>query len=162
MWKPIVINGKGGLTKMNSKLYRSGDNRMIAGVAGGLAEYFKIDVSLVRLIWIMMFVWGGWGLIAYLVAWIVIPERRTNAGSSGPEVISPTGPPQSQAKTDGGNGSQASESNGFPTLGIVLIGLGLFLLIKNIFPWPWVKYSWPILLIVIGIWLLVNPQKNHR
>jgi phage shock protein C len=144
-------------------LYRSRDNRMIAGVAGGLAEYFKIDVSLVRLIWIIMFFWGGVGPVAYLIAWVVSPERHVGPTASGPEpeviLSAGTPPPPPQEKSAGDNRPTTGEFNGFPTLGLVLIGLGLFLLIKNIFPWPWIKYSWPTLLIVIGIWLLV--KKKH-
>jgi len=49
---------------------------MLAGVCGGLGEYFGIDSSLVRLGLIFLMVFGGTGLLAYLIAWIVIPEER--------------------------------------------------------------------------------------
>lgn len=56
-------------------LYRSATNRRIAGVAGGIAEYFDIDPTVVRLIWVFsIFIIGG-GILAYLIAWIVIPEK---------------------------------------------------------------------------------------
>ncbi|HBG16517.1 MAG TPA: PspC domain-containing protein, partial [Firmicutes bacterium] len=58
------------------RLYRSDQERMIAGVAGGLAEYFDIDVVLVRLLWVLAFFFGG-GIFAYLIAWIVIPKRKS-------------------------------------------------------------------------------------
>ena len=51
---------------------------MIAGIAGGLAEYFKVDVSLVRLLWVLAFFIGGGGFFAYLVAWIIIPEASAD------------------------------------------------------------------------------------
>ena len=56
------------------RLYRSRQERIIAGVAGGLAEYFEVDVALIRLLWIIAFFMGG-GLFVYLIAWFVIPER---------------------------------------------------------------------------------------
>lgn len=57
------------------KLYRSGSNKVIAGVCGGIAEYFNIDASIIRLIVVLLaFAYGG-GFIAYLIAWLVIPEQ---------------------------------------------------------------------------------------
>ena len=56
------------------RLCRSRDNRMIAGVAGGIAEFFGVDPTLVRLIWALLLLPGGLpGLIAYLVSWAIIP-----------------------------------------------------------------------------------------
>ena len=59
---------------MNKKLRRSLSDRKIGGVCGGIANYFNIDATIVRLIWILAVVFGGVGLIAYLIAWLVIPE----------------------------------------------------------------------------------------
>jgi len=60
---------------MAKKLMRTtGDEKKIAGVCGGLAKYFDIDPVLVRLITVVMAVWGG-GIIAYIVAWIIMPEE---------------------------------------------------------------------------------------
>ncbi|MGN0773685.1 MAG: PspC domain-containing protein [Candidatus Ventricola sp.] len=58
---------------MNRKLYKSKDNRMVEGVCGGLAEYFGIDPTLVRLGWALLCVLGGSGVLAYIIAAIVIP-----------------------------------------------------------------------------------------
>lgn len=57
------------------KLYRSRNNRQLAGVCGGLAEYFNIDVTLIRVLFVVFAVLGGSGLLAYLVLWIVVPEQ---------------------------------------------------------------------------------------
>ena len=54
------------------KLYRSRHDRMICGVCGGIAEYFDLDPSLVRLGWIVLFAMAGSGSIAYIIATIVI------------------------------------------------------------------------------------------
>lgn len=58
---------------MGDRLYRSGQEKMVAGVCGGLAEYFDVDVTLVRLIALMTLLAGGAGFLAYFVAWIIIP-----------------------------------------------------------------------------------------
>jgi phage shock protein PspC (stress-responsive transcriptional regulator) len=57
------------------KLYRSRSNRKIAGVCGGLGEYFEIDPTLIRLAVVFFSLWWGGGLIAYFIAWFVIPEE---------------------------------------------------------------------------------------
>jgi phage shock protein C len=56
------------------KLYRSRDQRMIAGVCGGLADYFNIDATLVRVLFLLLAVFGGTGLVIYLVMWIIVPD----------------------------------------------------------------------------------------
>ncbi|CCU79920.1 PspC domain protein [Halanaerobium saccharolyticum subsp. saccharolyticum DSM 6643] len=57
------------------KLYRSRKNKKVGGVCGGIAEYFDLDPTLVRLgAVILIFIWGA-GLMAYIVAWAIIPER---------------------------------------------------------------------------------------
>lgn len=55
------------------KLYRSRHNRMIAGVCGGLADYFGADPSWIRLIFILLFFLGGSAILIYLVMWIIVP-----------------------------------------------------------------------------------------
>ena len=57
------------------RLYRSKKERMIAGVCGGIAEYFNVDPTLIRLIWVATLFMGGTGIIAYIIAWIIIPKN---------------------------------------------------------------------------------------
>ncbi len=59
----------------NKKLALSRRNKKIAGVCGGFAEYLEVDATLVRLVWLMLAFFGGWGLIGYLIAWIIMPEE---------------------------------------------------------------------------------------
>ena len=60
------------------RLYKARGNRMIAGVCGGIAEYFNIDPTLVRLGFVLLcFEWGS-GLIAYLISAVIIPEPPTD------------------------------------------------------------------------------------
>ncbi|TDO77753.1 phage shock protein C (PspC) family protein [Halanaerobium saccharolyticum] len=63
---------------MSKKLYRSRDDRMIAGVCGGLADYFNVDSSLIRLGVLFIFLFQGIGLIAYIIAWLVMSEEPKN------------------------------------------------------------------------------------
>ncbi|MEJ6952553.1 PspC domain-containing protein [Natronospora cellulosivora (SeqCode)] len=59
---------------MAKKLYRSVTDRMLGGVCGGLANYFDIDSTIVRLVFVLLFLGFGSGLLAYIIAWILIPE----------------------------------------------------------------------------------------
>lgn len=58
-----------------NKLYRSKSNRILAGVCGGIGEYFKVDPTIVRLLWLLISITGGAGVIAYIIAWIIIPKE---------------------------------------------------------------------------------------
>lgn len=60
---------------MEKRLYKSNDNKMISGVCGGIAEYFNIDPTLVRLGWVLFSALGGSGIIAYIIAAIIIPKK---------------------------------------------------------------------------------------
>ena len=61
---------------MNKRLYKSNENKMVCGVCGGIAEYFDIDPTLVRLGWVLVCALGGSGILAYIIAAIVIPGRQ--------------------------------------------------------------------------------------
>ena len=62
---------------MVKKLHRSKKNRVIAGVCGGLAEYLDTDPVLIRVLWVLITIFSGFvlGIIAYLVCWVIIPEK---------------------------------------------------------------------------------------
>ncbi|WP_051949814.1 PspC domain-containing protein [Thermotoga neapolitana] len=59
-----------------NQLKRSKKNRIIAGVCGGIAEYFGVDPTLVRLIWVLITLAWGAGLLLYIVAWLIMPEEK--------------------------------------------------------------------------------------
>lgn len=70
---------------MAKRLYRSRNDRMIAGVCGGIAEYFDIDPVLVRIIAVILLLPGGFpGLIPYLILWVVVPEAPEAAPQTHP------------------------------------------------------------------------------
>ena len=60
---------------MSKRLYRIEQGKMLAGVCGGIAEYFDVDTSLVRLAWVLFCAVGGSGVLAYIVAAIIIPKK---------------------------------------------------------------------------------------
>ena len=55
------------------RLYRSRANHILGGVCGGLGDYFRLDPVLIRLIWLILILFGGIGLILYIIAWVIIP-----------------------------------------------------------------------------------------
>ena len=62
----------------NKKLYRSKTDEKIAGVCGGLAEYFSIDSTLIRIAWALLVLCAGTGVLLYIVCALIIPEKPTN------------------------------------------------------------------------------------
>ena len=65
---------------MYKKLYRSTGNKMIAGVCAGVANYLNVDVTVVRLLWAVVSLFAGAGILAYLLAWFIIPEDNIIEG----------------------------------------------------------------------------------
>ena len=66
------------MTEQAKKLYRSTKDRVIGGVCGGLGDYLNIDPVLLRVLWAVMFFAGGMGLLAYIIAWIIMPEEPSS------------------------------------------------------------------------------------
>lgn len=63
----------------SKRLFRDTDNAMIAGVAAGLSNYFGIDVLLIRILFVLsVFIWG-WGILLYIVLWLLVPEAKTSS-----------------------------------------------------------------------------------
>ena len=63
---------------MNKKLYRSLSDKKLAGVCGGIAEYFGLDSTLIRVGWALVSLFAGAGVLAYIVCAIIIPEKPEN------------------------------------------------------------------------------------
>ena len=60
---------------LDKKLYKSNTNKMLAGVCGGIADYFGIDPTWIRLAWVIFSMTGGAGVLAYIVAALIIPDE---------------------------------------------------------------------------------------
>lgn len=125
------------------RLYRSRDDRVIAGVCGGLGEYLKVDPVLVRIAAIVLVFAGGAGLVLYLVGWIAIPEEPELAGG---EPTPRAGAPE--------------RATGAAVLGFVFVALGLLFLADEIWPdfLSW-QYIWPVGLIAIGLAILLRGKR---
>jgi phage shock protein C len=70
-----VRPAKGGAMDSTRKLYRSKTDRKVAGVCGGLAQYFNIDATLIRVLFVVLAVLGGSGVVLYLALWIIVPKE---------------------------------------------------------------------------------------
>jgi len=97
---------------MGTRLYRSRDDRMLAGVAGGLAEMWDADPSLVRIVWALLVVLtGGIALVVYIVMAIVVPEEPYDAMVPAGAAMDPATPPPS---ADAGRAPAAAAAAGTP------------------------------------------------
>lgn len=85
---------------MQKRLYRSRTDRMIGGVCGGLGEYLDIDPTLIRVIWVVVALMG-WGILAYLIMWVVVPEAPGDVVPPPPPPAPPTPPPPSRGLLPG-------------------------------------------------------------
>jgi phage shock protein PspC (stress-responsive transcriptional regulator) len=72
----------GGMTYR--RLYRSQRQKVIAGICGGVAEYFNVDVVIVRVLWILFTLMGGAGILAYILCWIIVPPRENASDDPSP------------------------------------------------------------------------------
>ncbi len=153
---------------MADRLYRSPDDRMIAGVAGGLAEHLDADPSIVRIIWaVLIFLTGGLALLVYIVMAIVVPEG---------EPVDPPMPVDAGTNSEAGQGGPAPTAAGFaappPTRrarrrdparqgqggligGLILIFLGAAFLVRQLVPSLDYGSWWPLILIGLGLVLIV-------
>lgn len=61
--------------KMNKKLYKMGEGKMLDGVCGGIADYFDVDPTVIRLAWVLFCAMGGSGIIAYIICAIIMPRE---------------------------------------------------------------------------------------
>ena len=140
---------------MEKKLYRSRRQRMIAGVCGGIAEYFDIDVTWVRLLLAISVFFGGIGIVLYILGIIVIPEDPVVDGD---------------IDQDEGGGiyvnrdDTTSQTNRTAlVIGVALIIIGLLSFIKRLIPdvWRYVRnLGWPSILIILGIAIILIPTRK--
>ena len=144
---------------MTRRLVRSTTDSMLGGVCGGLGAYFGIDANIIRLLFVVFAVVPGFGIPAYLLLWLVVPEERaTEPSTIGERVRDVTGEITERAKQVGETvrfGSLAPHSQATVLVGIALVVVGLGFLFRNLgFSWMrWVGFGtlWPVLVILIGL-----------
>lgn len=135
----------------DKQLYRSETDRMLAGICGGIAEYFGWDAAIVRLTFIFIILLGGSGILAYILLWVIVPtqsdvsKERTLKGGTQP-LVKQTLPKKSLSTT----------SAKHPGWGIFLIGVGAVLLLHNLGIGQYLQLdrTWPILLVILGFIVL--------
>ena len=160
---------------MNRRLYRCSHDRRLAGVASGMAHYFDLDPTLVRVLWILSFFFGGFGLLAYIILAIVVPLE--------PEVVPGTGYPigpdgtagiageagHDHAAVDGATAAHVhtARGTGGPGLGATFVGFALILfgglaLVDNVLPaWGDGRFLWPAFILGIGALLVVTSMRRQ-
>lgn len=142
-----------------SSLYRSRTQRVFGGVAGGIAEYFNMDPVIIRVIFVLAAIFGGGGIIIYLVLWIAVPERPFtstfyNTGTPPePDPIKDTPPAgESEPRSDITNRRYTGSMIG----GIILIGVGAIILVTRVIPDVYFRDLWPFILVAAGVVLIVT------
>ena len=140
----------------NKRLERSRKNRVIAGVCAGLADYFNFDIALMRVLFVVAMFCGGFGFWMYIIFWIVVPEEYT-LGPGNQNVNDPFDITPNETKKE-----EKRPGNGPLIAGLVLVFIGVMALINNFTPIVWIWKLWPIALIMIGVVILINSQKNNN
>jgi len=162
---------------MPKRLYRSRTDRMLFGVAGGFAEYLDMDPAFVRIIWALLILAGGAGLLLYIVAAIVIPEAPYGY-ASGPGA--PAADPASASAATGATGdAQAAnpmpgqsawatdrphshrDGNGALVLGGLLVIVGGWFIVRDLLPNFDDRFVGPAFLIVVGVVLVLGALRRN-
>lgn len=139
------------------RLERSRTNRVIAGVCAGLADYFKIDIALMRVLFVVATICGSFGFWMYVILWIVVPEEY----ALGPGNINENSYDDTIDITPNEAREEKKSVNGAMIASLILIFIGVMALVDNFTPIAWVWKLWPVPLIIIGVILLINSTKNN-
>jgi phage shock protein C len=136
---------------------------MLFGVAGGMARYLDIDPSVVRIVWALLVVAGGAGLLLYIVAAIVIPEEP--AGSLPPSGVESPGSPASAAPGPPwgyrAGLDRRDRGGGAVILGLILIVLGAWFLLRRFMPAIDADVVWPVVLLLLGGALVIGALRRR-
>jgi|SRR5579872_1329214 len=139
----------------HAELRRSRSGRIIGGVCAGLAKYFDVDPVIVRLLFVVMALAQGAGVLLYLVLLVVVPEE----GAEAPAPVSPPVSSGAAVPVSGPAGQAAAPDfrrHRGAWAGVLLVGLGAYLLVVNLgFLWWWDwRFAGPAMLIAAGFALL--------
>ena len=153
---------------MRKRLYRSRTDKVIGGVCGGLADYFDIDPTLVRLsVVLLVFFSGGLVIPCYFISWLVIPKNPVMAYAQAPQaapgaeqssIPPPALPVAPTESVDSAKDTQFKKI--FP--GVLLIAFGAILLLRDHLWWWWdLTDIIPIALIMVGLYILVKRYNGN-
>jgi len=138
---------------VNRRLYRCRENRVIAGVASGVAEFFGLDPTLVRVLWFLSIFFGGVSLLLYIGLAIIVPLEPLPAGAA--TATGATAEPHRHGP--GGGGRWVT------FFGIALILLGGLALLNAALPGiATARYLWPLFIIGLGAVLVVGAMRRDE
>ena len=133
---------------VNKRLERNPMNKVIGGVCSGLAEFFGLDIALVRIAFVIAFLFASFGFWLYIILWIVLPERSQQTTTNSQQPIA---------------NSQQSESKVKAIFaGAFVILIGLLFLVNNFIPINWMWKLWPLILVAIGVVMIVTTSKRRN
>jgi phage shock protein C len=149
---------------MRDRLYRSRGDRMLFGVAGGMARYLSLDPSLVRIVWALLVIAGGAGILLYIIAAIVIPEEpegyvapaASSGGLAGSVGVAST-PGEAPSAAIAG---RRDRGNAAVIIGVFLVVLGGWLLLQRYLPQIDADLVWPFALLALGGILVVGALRR--
>lgn len=129
---------------MEKKLQRSQSNKVVAGVCGGLGEYFQIDPVIFRVLAVLLLLVNGYGAILYVIGWVAIPE-----GNKKKQIKEEEMPQKEDPQTN-------QPTSNYVLISVFAILLGTLLLINNFVDLFNFHKTWPVLLIFLGVVLLAR------
>ena len=146
---------------MNRRLYRSRTDTVIGGVAAGLANYMNTDPALVRVGWVVVaLITNGVGLIAYLVAWVAIPEEP-KASDADATLDADADVAPAVGATGSAEATKRRDTNAGVIVGVGLVLLGAWFLVREYLPPIDWSLVWPVILIGIGVLVLVTSSRRR-
>ncbi|MBM4458174.1 MAG: PspC domain-containing protein [Chloroflexi bacterium] len=152
---------------MSNRLYRSRADRMAAGVCGGLGEYLRIDSTIIRLIFVLLALSTGVGVMLYLILWIIVPYEGEGEMGSPETTRTGAGEIAERARQMGDDVRQAFRQPNPQTAliaGGALIVLGFIFLVQNL-DLAWLRWLntgllWALLLIAAGVALILRRLRD--
>lgn len=151
---------------INKQLYRSESNRLIAGVAGGLGEYFDVDPTLIRIAFVLLTLSGGSGILIYIVLWIIIPTASSGRHAATHDTMKENAKEvEAKAKhfaKEAEHAAQGADTKVWLGAGLAVLGAWLLLTNFGILNVWFVGRLWPLILIVIGISILGNSNRRGK
>lgn len=155
---------------MERKLYRDESRKVIGGVCAGLADYFGVDVSIVRLIFVLALIAKGGGLMIYIILWIVLPRKSAAFMPHVDYTVPPATPygqpsaayqaPQPQFVPQPKKGPSTAAIIG--GLILVLVGSGILIDDLDLIPDWHFDVWWPGILVIVGIALMISGSKKDK
>ena len=149
----------------NRKLRRNPMNRVIGGVCSGLADFLGVDVALMRIAFVIAFLFASFGFWLYIILWIVLPESQQTTDNGQQSFGQSQGQSQSQSQSHSPQSESVSVSKSESKVksifaGAFIILIGLLFLVNNFIPINWVWKLWPLILVAIGVVMIVTASKK--